>query len=159
VNVLPDNLTENDLVWMKSAAAAATSSPDKHRKTGVALISSSGKLISAVCNTFPDGLEATEERLQRPCKYIWLEHAERLAIFEAAEKGISTRGSTMYLNWYPCVACTRAIIHCGCSAIVAIEPDWNDPIYGDDFAFSRQMLAEKGISVRFAEGLPPSPGP
>jgi dCMP deaminase len=59
----------------------------------------------------------------------------------------------MYLLWYPCADCARAIIQCGISTIVCVEPDWNDPTYSHDFNIVREMFQEVGVSVRYLEHL------
>ena len=91
-----------------------------------------------------------EARHDRPAKYKWTEHAERNAIFNNARVGgPSLLGSTAYVPWYPCVDCTRALIQVGVSTMVAYEPDFNDPRWGEDFRISKRMLAESGVVVRF----------
>jgi len=61
----------------------------------------------------------------RPAKYRWTEHAERNAIFSAARMGVSIVGATMYLPWFPCAECARAIVQSGIGALVAYQPGEN----------------------------------
>jgi deoxycytidylate deaminase len=67
----------------------------------------------------------------------------------AAANGHPTRGCIMYLPWYPCADCARAIIQSGISAIVCMEPDWNDHIWAADFSVVKEMLEESSVTVRF----------
>jgi deoxycytidylate deaminase len=49
-------------------------------------------------------------------------HAEMAAICDAAMRGISVRGSTLYCTTFPCHMCARHIIAAGIHRVVYIEP-------------------------------------
>jgi dCMP deaminase len=55
----------------------------------------------------------------------------------------------MYLSWYPCADCARAIIQSGIVEVIGIEPDWDHPRWGTDFEVTRTLLYEAGVKVRF----------
>lgn len=142
--------------WMDVARLAATWSADRSRKVGAVIVNARNELVSLACNGFPDGVDANVEcRHQRPAKYQWTEHAERNALYTAAANGTPTRGCSIYVPWYPCADCARAIVQSGLVAAIVIEPDWQDPVFASDFAVVRQMLSEAGIAVRFLPGNPP----
>jgi dCMP deaminase len=146
-----------DEIWMDRARLAAEASPDRSRKTGALIVSAAGEEIASGCNTFPHRIaHDVEARHERPAKYLWTEHAERNAIYAAAAAGVATAGSRMYMPWYPCADCARAVIQAGIVEIVCIEPDWQDVRWAADFAVVREMLAEAGITVRWAPGAPPT---
>ena len=69
-------------------------------------------------NHFPRGVREVEERWERPIKYSYVEHAERNAIFNAARLGLPTEGATMYVPWFACADCARAIIQAGIVEVV-----------------------------------------
>ena len=52
------------------------------------IVNNSGITVST-CNTFPKGVKSSKERLERPLKYFYIEHAERGAVYEAAKLGVS----------------------------------------------------------------------
>ena len=106
------------------------------------------KIISVGCNTFPKGFPHIQER---PAKYSWIEHAERNAIYTAARNGVGLEGSSMYLNWYPCVPCARAIIQSGIVCLYAFEPDWDDPKW--EFRLVAEMLDLAAISVSLSDNI------
>jgi len=136
--------------WMDVADLVASWSKDRSRKTGAVIVDDRQVVIAVGWNGFPRGIDDNvEQRHERPAKYQWTEHAERNAIFNAAAKGISTRGTTMYLTWYPCADCARSVIQAGISYLVSVEPDWNDPKWGQDFVMVKDMLSEAGVNVRF----------
>jgi dCMP deaminase len=88
------------------------------------------------------------DRHQRPAKYDWTEHAERNAIYNAARTGIALEGAIMYLPWFPCAACARAIVQAGLRMLVAIQPTGDDPQWGEQFEVSKLLLREGGVKVR-----------
>jgi dCMP deaminase len=87
--------------------------------------------------------------MERPEKYLWIEHAERNAIYVAARSGIPLEGCRMYLSWFPCVDCARAIVQVGLSELIAIEPAWTTPPWGEQFVLAQELLEEGGVRVRF----------
>lgn len=48
-------------------------------------------------------------------------HAEQNAIISAANYGISTEGSTIYVTTQPCIICTKMIINAGIKKVVYKE--------------------------------------
>lgn len=49
-------------------------------------------------------------------------HAEMAAITDAARRGVSVRGCTMYVTTFPCHNCARHIVASGLQRVVYIEP-------------------------------------
>lgn len=143
-----------DQRWLSVAKLVSSWSKDRSRKAGAAIVDDRNVLVSVGWNGFPRGLlDELDARHERPAKYKWTEHAERNAIYNAAANGHAVRGCSMYLAWYPCADCARAIIQSGITELVAIEPDWADKIWADDFAVVKEMLTESSVSVRFMVAL------
>jgi dCMP deaminase len=144
-------ITQRDLDLVDRAKAFSKASPDTSRKTGCVIDTYNslweGYALIYGCNNFPDGVLITPERLSRPLKYAYTEHAERMAIYKAAAAGIELSGSTMYLSWYPCADCARAIVLSEIKRLVCLEPDWSEERYG--FNDARQILSEGGVTVDF----------
>jgi dCMP deaminase len=61
----------------------------------------------------------------------------------------------MYLPWFPCVDCARAIIQSGIINIICVEPDWEDKIWGKDFGVVLEMLEEASVGITFLDGYEP----
>jgi len=142
--------------WLQMAKLIATWSKDQSRKTSAVIVDDRNVLVSIGWNGFPRGLDDDAmERHTRPAKYAWTEHAERNAIYNAAANGHKLRGCTMFMPWYPCADCARAIIQSGISVVVCVEPDWNDANWGGDFAIVKVMMTEAGVNVRFLENVSP----
>jgi dCMP deaminase len=125
-------------------------SKDRSRKVGCVIVGPSNEIRSIGYNGFIRGADdEDEDRHDRPAKYDWTEHAERNAIYHAAMLGIPLRGCRMYLAWFPCVDCARAIVQCGLEELIAERPDFDDPRWGEKFRVSQQLLTEAGIRVRY----------
>lgn len=145
-----------DQRFMDLARLVASWSKDRSRKVGAVIVGPGREVVAVGYNGFPRGVDdAVESRHERPAKYRWTEHAERNAIYNAARTGASLAGTTIYLPWYPCMDCARAIVQAGILEVVAIEPDWNDPKFADDFRDVPALFTEACVAVRFVPGAAP----
>lgn len=138
---------------MDTAAQKGSWSKDRSRKVGAVIVNYDNVEVSNGWNGFPRKIDDTvEARHQRPAKYLWSEHSERNAIYNAAREGRATKGCRIFQTMYPCAHCARGIIQSGIVEVVTIEPDWNDSTYADEFAVTKELLDEAGVKVRFVEG-------
>jgi dCMP deaminase len=123
-------------------------SKDKSRRIGCVIVGPNNEVRSTGFNGFPRGIDdMVTSRHDRPAKYRWTEHAERNAIYNAARVGIPLEGCRMYLPWFPCMDCARAIVQAGIVELVAIRPDTDDPQWGADFSEALELFQEAGIRV------------
>lgn len=138
-----------DQYFIEVAKTVATKSKDRSTKVGAVVVSQQHSILSTGFNGFPRGIDDDkEERHQRPEKYIWTEHAERNAIYNAAYVGNSLRNSIMYTTLFPCIECTRAIIQSGVAELVCPAPQ-DDGFWAENMRQSFEMLIEAKIDVRF----------
>jgi dCMP deaminase len=93
---------------------------------------------------------ATEERRSAPEKYLFIEHAERAAIYRAASLGVSTAGASLYCPWFACCDCARAIIMAGISEVVGLVSLRNatPERWQENIKLAEKMLAEAGVGQR-----------
>ena len=138
--------------WLLAAYVAATKSPDLSTQNGAIIVAQNNVVLQS-CNEFPNRVKMKGERLERPLKYSFTEHAERNVIFQAARLGVSTQGCTMYATWVACTDCARAIIQAGIPKVVThkatkdMTPEhWKESI---DLAFA--MFEEAGVEVEFLD--------
>lgn len=127
------------------------SSWSKDKSVGVAAIitSKDNRILSVGYNGFPTGCNDNKKnRHIKPQKYLWTEHAERNAIFSAAKNGININNSIIYLNWYPCADCARAIIQSGIKKIICPPPDYKNLNWGNQFKVSTKMFKECKIKIK-----------
>jgi dCMP deaminase len=137
--------------FMLLAHHIAEWSKERGRRVGAVIVGPDKEIRSTGFNGLPRGVnDDLEERHSREtgAKYIWSSHAERNAIYNAARIGIPLKGCTMYVPWFPCVDCAKAIIQSGISELVAYEPDAHDPKWSSEFVIVSQMLGEAGVIVR-----------
>lgn len=127
-------------------------SKDPNTQVGCVIVGPSNEIRSTGYNSFPRGLnDEVQERLERPEKYLWIEHAERNAIFNAARMGTPLEGCSIYMMGLPCMDCARGIIQSGIKEIIydSVEwSKWNSPKYDQTMIQkSLTMLNECGVRV------------
>jgi dCMP deaminase len=140
------DLTKLDIRYIQMAIeVAASKSHDGHSQVGC-VIASANK-VSLVCeaNTFPEGYnpEDNPELLERPEKYYWMNHAEMVAMYQAADKNILLKGAHLYCTKFPCVDCARSIFGFKIARVVAPAPDFTHPRWGEGWKRSYEILNKK----------------
>lgn len=149
--------------WLLEAYKVAKDSPDPSTQNGAILVTDDWRdtdevdqrlIIGMAANTFPEGVENTPERLERPLKYSVVEHAERGSIFDAALSGNCTEGSTMFVPWYACADCARAIICSGVKNVIGHKPmmDKTPPHWKESIEVAFIMMQEAGINCELVDG-------
>jgi dCMP deaminase len=135
-------VTDWDKRFMDLAWHVSTWSKDRSTKVG-AVITLDRTLLSIGFNGMPRKVnDDRNERHERPIKYMWMEHAERNAIFNSH---CSLAGATIHSTLYPCADCARAIIQTGITRVVAPEPElarWDS-----SHKIATVMFSEAGIKV------------
>src|ERR1700760_3004859 len=142
--------------FMLLAHHLATWSIEKGRRVGAVIVGPDHEIRSTGFNGLPRGVrDDLEERHSRitGAKYIWSCHAEQNAIFNAARVGVALKGCSIYVPWFPCVECTKAIIQSGITELVAYAPDRPNSNWAEDFSIADMMLKESGINVRLIPRL------
>jgi len=152
------NKIDWDSYLMSLAYFVAQKSKDPSTHIGAVLIGYEHEIISTGYNGMPVHVnDDVPERNERPEKYLWYEHAERNAIYQAARNGIKTRGRTMYTIGTPCADCARAIIQAGIYEVV-VDKRWDERYVGADTKWAEQakrvrvMFMESGVDLRTYEG-------
>ncbi|TCR64774.1 deaminase [Bosea sp. BK604] len=140
---------------MRAALAASRESPNRVRQVGALLQAGDGTTIAA-CNTFPAGVRDLPERHEGDGRFVWMEHAERHAIFTAAKRGIATAGATLTTTFFPCIDCARAIVDAGITCVETPPPAFEDPVWGDAFIRSSVILEEGGVAIRHVVATAPA---
>jgi len=148
-------------------------SKDQSTLVGAIIVGKDNNILSTGFNGFPRGVMETEDEINtyapkhlkrtiaeeiakrhlRPDKYLWTEHAERNAIYNAARHGVALDGSKMYVDWMPCARCARAIIQSGINRVIidardeeAKEQYW-EKRWADDMAVSKMMFREACVTI------------
>jgi dCMP deaminase len=130
------------------AEHAAKKSKDSTR-VGAVLVGPNREVRLTGFNGPPIGVRETDERRERPTKYLFASHAEQNVLAFAARAGIQADGCSLYVTHPPCAACSRTIIQAGikCVAIgkglLSFAGGWEA-----DILASREMFAEAGVKVK-----------
>ena len=131
-------------------------SKEEGRRVGAVIVGPDLEIRATGFNGLPRGVnDDIPERHSREtgAKYKWSSHAERNAIYNAARIGTPLKGCRIYVPWFPCVECAKAIIQSGLVELVAYEPDYTDLKWAEDFRIVTEMLAEASLGVRFIPRL------
>ena len=125
-------ITDLDREMMTEAAEAARRSPDWWRQVGGVLVLKDGRRIVAynehqpheqIAATFGDPRSMFKSGVRTDLTFG--DHAEHVAVGEAARQGISTADSSLYLTTFPCLACARLVVRAGVKRLF-----YRDPSYG-----------------------------
>ena len=143
--------------YLKGCYWVSEKSKDPSTHIGCILVNENNRIISCGYNGIPHNLDDSEERLTPPGKYLFVEHAERNCIYSAAQHGISTLNSTLYINGFPCCDCSRAIISAGIKRLVVHKEYYDimenhlseDKSWLSDISVSKNMLLEAKIITDF----------
>jgi dCMP deaminase len=147
---MPECLSQNAMnAFMRAAYHQALHSGDQSTQNGAIIIDESWPQVVSIGWNDLHVFEEHPERRIRPGKYLWTEHAERMAIYDAARNGRKTEGMTMFAAWASCADCARGIVHAGIKRLVRhqipqhlLRPDWYESCKVGD-----QMFAEAGVEV------------
>ena len=147
---------------MEDAHHVSRKSKDRSTKVGCVIVNDRHTDLVRGWNGFPRGInDNIEARHERPQKYLWTEHAERNAIYNAAAEGISIKSCTLYSTLFPCCDCARAIIQSGIKRVCTYEPETATAKQQATFSLNdaHAMLLEAGVLVTFMPREIPVPEP
>jgi len=141
-----------DDLFMAMTFLVAMKSKDPNTRLGAVIVGLDHEVRSVGFNGLARGLyDDIEERSTGEDKYMWFEHAERNAIYNASRVGIPLKDCTLYVNGIPCMDCARGVIQSGISEVV-YHKTW----FGDNSKrwkitcnTAKEMLIEAGIRLRW----------
>ena len=160
-NLAQASFSSWDEYFMSLAFFVAMKSKDRSTKVGAIIVNGLNGIVSTGYNGFPRKVDDdVPERHERPLKYLYMEHAERNALDNAALSGARMQGGTLYTQWVPCADCARGIIQNGMAEVVHFYPLESEMmrfiILRNDWKASAEesmkMLSEAGVKVRHYGG-------
>lgn len=141
-----------DEYYLSICKVVATRSKDPHTQVGCIIAGPAHEIRSTGYNSLPRGIrDDVAERLERPTKYLWMEHAERNAIYNAARCGTTLDGCTIYIELMPCMDCARAIVQAGIREVVVSRErmgQYSSDYYDEHFRMVEVLFQEAAIKVR-----------
>lgn len=139
-----------DSYFMTMVNHVATRSKDRSTKVGCVIVGPDNEVRSTGYNSFPRGInDDAPERHERPEKYLWTEHAERNAIYNAARVGTPLKGCRAYLPWFPCMDCARALVQAGIVEVIGVRVP--SAKWDKEFERAAVLFKEAGVAVRYVE--------
>lgn len=105
--------------WKKhllSVARAIASKSKDTTKVGAIAVDDNNFIKSTGFNGVPIGVKDLPERLTRPEKYGWVEHAEASLVASAAR--LVLEGTTVVVTHQPCDRCARLLIQAGVKEVI-----------------------------------------
>lgn len=159
-----------DQMYMTMCYLVASRSRDLSTHAGVVIVAPDMTIRTVGYNSFPrgidyegeigdDGLPSRHSRIDGE-KYLWMEHSERNAIYNACRNGVSLIDCILYVNWLPCMDCARAIISTGIAEVVIHKQGQDafihsrggsDDIWSDSHGVVWSALEEGKVKVRWFE--------
>lgn len=137
--------------------SAVQLSDDPHTQVGAVIVKPTidgmGKFVSLGSNCLVDGISGKPERLERPAKYQYIEHAERNAVFAAAKFGHALKGCWMFCPWYTCTECARAIINSGITYVAGDKKMYDNcsDRWKDSLKFAFELFDEAGVTHEYLD--------
>ena len=135
--------------WVNMACDLGSKSKDS-AQVGCVIVSSDGERLSTGWARIPDNIDGTDARYTHPAKYFWVEHAERMAIYNAAKTGTCLDGATAYINYSPesiCTNCIRALIQSGIVRFVGTNEHLNSKNRKNHHVVNQHMIQEANIEI------------
>jgi dCMP deaminase len=141
-----------DAYYLQICNVVASRSKDPNTQVGCVVVGPAHEIRSTGYNSLPRGIrDDVPERFERPTKYLWIEHAERNAICNAARAGTATEGCTIYVEIMPCMDCARAIVQAGIIEVVVSQArmtQYSSAYYDEHFGIVETLFAEASVKVR-----------
>jgi dCMP deaminase len=145
--------------YLKQAYRFAQHSPDPSTQVGCVIVHPTMGVIAGASNALPEGLQHTEHRLHNSSlKSVFMEHAERNALYRCCQGVLSSKGCHAYVTLPPCGECARGLIQAGISRVVAHKEMLD--LYAPDVDMPRRinidigwkMLEEAGVDCAVWSG-------
>ena len=141
-----------DQYYLSICKVVASRSKDPNTQIGCVIVGPAHEIRTTGYNSFPRGIkDDVPGRLERPAKYLWIEHAERNAICNAARCGTPLEGCTIYVEIMPCMDCARAIVQAGIREVVVSRDrmsQYSSQYYDEHFGLVEVLFREASLTVR-----------
>lgn len=149
-------MTDWDRRFMVLAHHIADWSKESGRQVGSVIVGPDNEIRSTGFNGLPRGVDDSVSARHSAVngeKYFWSSHAERNAIYNAARIGVALKGCVIYVPWFPCADCAKAIIQSGIVRLVCYKPDFTDERWGRDFQLVTEMLQEACVEISYIDKI------
>ena len=137
-----------DRAFVDAERYGDSNSKDPYSRNGAALLDARGERLIVATNKIPDRVQPHTERWTRPSRYLYVEFAPRVALFEALKRGYDVRGGWLVSTVFPGADCARALIACGVRNIAAPPPQLRMLGESDHQLAAQRMFTEAGVRIK-----------
>ncbi len=132
---------------LRRAYVVALRSPDPSSQNGAVVYNDARQIMGSGFNGFTPGVEITPDKLERPVKYLYIEHAERAAIYDCIGQGENP--VLMVCPWASCADCARAIVLSGIRLLVRHKDAMERKVdrWADSIALADKILEAGGVEI------------
>lgn len=141
-----------DEYFIGIAALTAMRSKDPSTQVGACIVSSDNRVLSVGYNGAPNGFDDDDfpwdregERLET--KYPYVCHSELNAILNFRGNMRELQTARIYVHYFPCVDCTKAIIQAGIREVIYLH-DFDHESLGVEVEASIRMFKKSGVKYR-----------
>ncbi|MGJ8640356.1 MAG: deoxycytidylate deaminase [Opitutaceae bacterium] len=130
-----------DAYFMATALLMASRSSCERLHVGCVMVSGGSqknRIVAAGYNGFLPGASHTS-RVRDGHEQATV-HAEQNAVSDAARRGVSLDGATVYITHFPCINCAKILAAAGVSCIKYHRDYKNDELV-------KELLSEAGVSI------------
>ncbi len=116
-----------DEYFMGIAQLTSMRSKDPNTQVGACIVSSDNRVLSVGYNGAPNGFSDDEFPWDREAKneydtkYPYVCHAEMNAILNFRGNMRELQGARLYVHYFPCVNCTKALIQAGIKEVIYLH--------------------------------------
>jgi len=108
---------------------------------------------------YPKDAPLKGTRLASLLEFGRIVHAEMNALMDAARRGLSVQGATLYCTTFPCHMCARHIVSSGIDRVVFIEPypkSMTEDLYSDIVSVDERGDGKNKVKFESFVGLSPN---
>lgn len=141
---------ELDTYFMGMAKLAGMRSKDPNTQVGACIVSKTNRILSTGYNGTPNGIDDDVfpwDRIGKDIetKYMFVCHAEANAIENYAGTKEQLRGSTIYVDLFPCNECAKKIIQAGIKEVVYLSDKYANT---DSTIIAKELFDLAGVTYR-----------
>lgn len=140
-----------DTYFMMIAKVSALRSKDPNTQVGACIINDDRKIVSCGYNGAPTGFNDEDMPWNREgdfinTKYAYVCHAELNAILNS---NADLRGTTIYVDLFPCNECAKAIIQSGIKKVIYLSDKYNGT---ESNIVAKRLFDECGVTYKQYKG-------
>lgn len=147
-----------DARFLSLCDVIASWSEDESMKVGCVVVGDANEVRSVGYNGLPRNIDSSVDsrhsRVQGK-KYLWYEHAERNAIYNATRVGVSLENCRIYITHFPCADCARGIVQSGICEVNTFSADMSHEKFAPHYLAAQEMFSEAGVLVRLFQRSDP----